>query len=234
LPEIGPYGQEQIKNAKVLLIGVGGLGAPLAIYLAAAGVGALGLIDDDRVELSNLARQIAFETGDIGRVKVEAAADRLEELNPDVRVVPHAVRLDTENADRLIAEYDLVCDGSDRFATRFVVQEACHRLQKTLVSGAVRGWEGQLSTFTPHLGPPHPCYRCLVPGMPAEPQDCAAGGVLGAIAGVMGALMATEAVKELVGGPSMSGRLLRYDGWRGTFRETRLMRDPACSLCGNT
>lgn len=236
LQEVGGTGQEALLKARVLVVGAGGLGSPLLMYLAAAGIGRLGVVDDDIVALSNLQRQIAHGTADIDRPKVESAAATVAALNPDVDFVAHAERIDPGNVMRLIAGYDIVADGSDNFDTRFLLNDACFLAGKTLVSAAVLRFDGQLSTYKAHLGAPHPCYRCLFPEPP--PPDlipsCAEGGVLGALAGVMGTLQATEVLKEVLGiGDSMSGQLLIYDGLGATFRKVRIRRDAACALCGD-
>lgn len=235
LPEIGEAGQEKLLAAKMLVIGTGGLGSPILYYLAAAGVGTLGVIDDDRVELSNLQRQILFETGDIGRPKADAAADRLSEINPDITIHAYAEKLEAANAKAHVASYDLVIDGSDNFTTRFLVNDTCFKLGKTLVSAAVDGFAGQLSIFKAHLGEPHPCYRCFCPeAPPLEAKACQERGVLGALCGVMGSLAATETIKEILGiGESLSGRLLRYDALLTRFRESRIVRDANCKLCAH-
>jgi adenylyltransferase/sulfurtransferase len=233
LPEMGLAGQARLKASSMLMIGAGGLGASALSYLAAAGVGHVGIVDHDAVELSNLNRQIIHETGDIGRRKVESAADRLEEINPAIRITTYAQRVETLPLPALLPSYDLVLDGSDNFATRFAVAEACHHAGVTLVSAAVRGLSAQISTFKAYLGAPHPCYRCLVPELPHVENDCAVQGVLGPLVGVMGSLMALEAIKERVGfGESLSGRLLRYNALRGTWAEAQLPKDPGCPLCG--
>jgi adenylyltransferase/sulfurtransferase len=235
LPEIGGVGQRRLLEAKVLLIGAGGLGSPLLLYLAAAGVGTLGVVDDDRVELANLQRQIAHPTTRIGQAKIESAALSARSLNPEVELIGHQQRLGPDNAAALVEPYDLVADGSDNFATRDAVHAACLRLGKTLVSAAVQGLEGQLTTFKAHLGPPHPCYRCL---FPAEPPpnlipSCAEGGVLGPAAGVIGCLQAVEVVKEILGvGDSLSGTLVLYDALGTALRPVRFSRRAACPLCG--
>lgn len=231
LPELGGIGQRRVKAARVLVIGAGGLGAPLLLYLAAAGVGRLGVVDDDTVSVSNLQRQVVFDSAAEGMPKTAAARRRLEALNPAIAVVTHEVRLTADNADGIVAPYDLVADGSDSFATRDVVQAACRRLGRTLVSGAVQGAEGQLTTFKPHLGPPHPCLRCLFPDAPdaGSLPSCAAGGVLGPVAGVVGTLQAVEVVKELVGlGEGLSGLLLSYDGLSARLDRMRVARDRRC------
>ncbi len=235
LPEIGGIGQARLLASRVLVVGAGGLGSPALLYLAAAGVGTIGLIDDDVVDLSNLQRQIAHDTAALGRPKVESAAERIRALNPDVTVEPHRARLDATNALDLVSRYDLVLDGSDNFATRFLVADACHLAGRTLVSAAVLRFEGQLATFKSHLGPPHPCYRCLhpTPPPPGLVPTCAEAGVFGAVTGVLGALQVTEALKELAGiGEGLSGRLILWDALSASFRTVRLRRDPACALCG--
>ncbi|GIX08852.1 MAG: molybdopterin biosynthesis protein [Elioraea sp.] len=235
LPEIGGTGQAKLLAARVLIIGAGGLGSPVLLYLAAAGVGTIGIIDDDAVDLSNLQRQIAHTTDRLGVAKVESAALAARALNPDVTIEAHRARLTPANALGLIGRYDLVCDGSDNFATRFLVADACHLAGRTLVSAAVLRFEGQVSTFKSHLGPPHPCYRCLHPEPPPEGliPTCAEAGVFGAVTGVLGALQATEALKEIAGvGEGLSGRLLLWDALAAAFRTVRLKRDPGCALCG--
>jgi molybdopterin/thiamine biosynthesis adenylyltransferase len=233
LAELGGIGQAALRAARVLVIGAGGLGSPLALYLAAAGVGCIGLVDDDLVELSNLQRQIAHATGRIGQPKVHSARTAMLELNPDIRVQPHRLRLDASNVMALLADYDLVCDGSDNFATRYLLADACVLARRTLVSASVLRFEGQLSTFRPHRG--GPCYRCLYPEAP-EPgvvPSCAEAGVLGAVTGVMGTLQASEAIKEITGiGDSMAGRLLLWDALSMRFATIRVPPDPACRLCG--
>jgi molybdopterin/thiamine biosynthesis adenylyltransferase len=233
LPEVGGTGQAKLRAARVLLVGAGGLGSPLLMYLAAAGIGTIGLIDDDVVELSNLQRQIAHTTAGIGTPKVISAAEAARRINPDVQVVTHATRLTADNALDLFAGYDLVCDGTDNFATRFLVSDACVLARRTLVSAAVLRFEGQLSVFKPHAG--GPCYRCLYPAPPPDGlvPSCSEAGVLGAVTGVMGTLQATEVLKEIMGiGETLSGRLLVWDALATVFRTVRLKRDPACPSCG--
>lgn len=232
LPEIGGVGQRRLRDARVLVVGAGGLGSPLLLYLAAAGVGRLGVADDDRVDLSNLHRQILFETPDAGRGKVAAALERLRRLNPEVGLTGHPERLAAANVEAVVAGYDLVADGSDNFATRALVQDACMRLGRPLVSASVQGLDGQLSTFKPHLGAPHPCLRCLFPDEPAADAlpSCVQGGVLGPAAGVVATLQAVEVVKELAGfGESLSGRLLLYDAAAATLDRVGVRRRPACA-----
>lgn len=235
LDEVGEEGQAKLLQSKVLVVGAGGLGAPMLLYLAAAGVGTIGVIDDDTVDLSNLQRQVIHMTDQVGRPKVESAAQLLARLNPDIRVIQFKSRITAENAADLIGGFDLVADGSDNFTTRFLLNDACYLAGKTLVSAALLRFDAQLSVFKAHLGPPHPCYRCLFPERP--PDDliprCEQAGILGAIAGMVGSLQATEVLKELLGlGESLSGHLLIYDGLDTTFRKIKTKRDPACALCG--
>ncbi len=235
LQEVGGIGQAKLKAARVLVIGAGGLGSPLTLYLAAAGIGTIGIVDHDQVELSNLQRQIAHTTARIGLPKAASAAEAAEALNPEVCIEPHAVRLDADNAAGLIGRYDVICDGTDNFATRFLVADACVLGQRTLVSAAVLRFDGQLSVFKPHLHTDGPCYRCLYPEPPPEGTvpTCSEAGVLGAVTGVMGTLQATEVLKEVLGvGESLSGKLLIWDALAARFRTVRLRRDPDCALCG--
>lgn len=228
LKELGGPGQQRLAAATVALVGLGGLGGPAALYLAAAGVGRLRLIDDDRVGLSNLQRQVLFATAEVGRPKVAAGAAALARLNPHAQCEAMSERLTPETADRLLAGADLVLDGSDSFATRLAVNAACQRLRLRLVSGAVGRWSGQLGVF----GPGGPCYACLVGEAPAEAEACAAVGVVGALTGVIGAAMALEAIKLITGaGAPLLGRLLLYEGLAGEARVIRLPRDPACPVC---
>jgi molybdopterin/thiamine biosynthesis adenylyltransferase len=237
LPEVGGAGQARLLDARVLVVGAGGLGSPLVMYLAAAGVGTIGLVDDDMVDLSNLQRQVLHTTARVGTPKVDSAAATVAALNPDVRIEAHRQRLDQGNAAALIRGYDIVADGSDNFTTRFVINDACYFLGKTLVSAAVLRFEGQLATYKAHQEGDHPCYRCLFPEPPPDgwAQSCAEAGVLGAVTGSLGSLQATEVIKELLGiGEGMSGRLLIYDGLNAAFRTVRVHRDPACPLCGES
>lgn len=233
LREVGGVGQAKLLAARVLIVGAGGLGAPAALYLAAAGVGTIGLVDDDTVAVSNLQRQIIFATADLGRPKVAAAAETIARLDPAIRVIPHALRLDDAAARALVQDYDLILDGTDNFATRHVVNRACVALGRTLVSGAVAQFEGQVATFKGHLGGAnHPCYQCFVPEETTAAENCAALGVLGAVTGVVGSLMAVEALKELTGaGESLAGRLVLYDALSSRFRTIRLAKDPDCPVC---
>jgi len=234
LRQVGGPGQARIRAARVLVIGAGGLGSPLALYLAAAGVGTIGLIDDDTVSLSNLQRQILFRTADVGRAKVEAGAAALGALNPGAAVETHALRLTAQNAAALFAGYDIIADGSDNFETRFLVNDTAFAARKTLVSAAVTEFEGQLATFKAHDGV-SPCYRCLFPSPPppGTVPSCSEAGVLGAAAGVMGSLQALEVLKEIAGfGAGLAGRLLVYEALTARFRTIALPRDPACPLHG--
>ncbi len=235
LPEVGGEGQAKLLQSRVLVIGAGGLGSPLLLYLAAAGTGTLGVVDDDFVDLSNLQRQVIHGTGRIGAAKVESARETLGEINPEVTLVTHQTRLSAENALELIADYDLVADGSDNFATRFLVNDACYLAKTPLVSAALLRFEGQISTFKAYLGGEEPCYRCIF--REAPPPDliptCAEGGVLGAVAGAMGSIQAVEVIKELLGiGESLSGSLVLYDALTTTFRKIKVKPDPECPLCG--
>jgi molybdopterin/thiamine biosynthesis adenylyltransferase len=228
LREVGGPGQQALKAARVLMVGVGGLGAPAALYLAAAGVGALGLVDADDVALSNLQRQVLYATADVGRSKLEAAAARLSALNPNVVVEPHPVMLDRANARAMVAGYDLVLDGTDDFATRFAVNAACAAEHKPLVSGAIGRWTGQVGVFAGQ-----PCYQCLVPEIPPDAETCAMVGVIGALAGVIGSMMALEAIKLVAhAGEPLTGRLLVYDALAGETRTVRVGADPDCPVCG--
>ncbi|MGP8026684.1 MAG: HesA/MoeB/ThiF family protein [Acidocella sp.] len=233
LRELGGTGQARLKSARVLVVGAGGLGSPLALYLAAAGVGTIGLVDADVVELSNLQRQIMHGVANLGRAKTASGAEALARINPLVSVVQHQTRLDASNAAELVGGYDIVCDGTDNFATRFLLADASVAARKTLVSAAVLRFEGQLSTFKPHEG--GPCYRCLYPEPPPEGlvPPCSEAGVLGAVTGVMGTLQATEVIKEITGiGRSMSGWLLIWNALDAEFRKIKLKKDPACAVCG--
>ncbi len=233
LPEVGVEGQRRLRAARVLLIGAGGLGSPAALYLAAAGIGTLGLVDFDRVDLTNLQRQILHATSAVGRSKLESAAQRIGELNPGVDVRTHAVRLSRENALAIIRDYDIVVDGSDNFPTRYLANDACVMLRRPYVYGSIFRFEGQASVFALQDGP---CYRCLYPEPPPPGlvPSCAEGGVLGVLPGVIGSIQALEAIKLVLGaGESLSGRLLLFDALRLRFRELRLRRDPACPVCGD-
>jgi len=235
LREVGGAGQAKLQASRVLVIGAGGLGSPVILYLAAAGVGTLGIADFDTVSLSNLQRQIAHRTADVGRPKTQSAADAARALNPNLKIEPHDLRLTEDNALDLIGRYDIVADGSDNFTTRFLVADACFFARKTLVSAAVSEFSGQLSTFKPGKG--QPCYRCLFaePPPPDSVQSCSEAGVLGAAAGVMGTLQALEIIKEITGaGESMAGKLLIYEALDTRFRTVTVRPDPACKLCGES
>ncbi len=237
LDEVGEEGQAKLIASRVLVVGAGGLGSPLLLYLAAAGVGVLGVVDDDTVDLSNLQRQIVHPTARIGAPKVESASATVAAINPEVRVEAHAVRLDASNAAALVRRYDLVADGSDNFSTRYLLNDVCFAERRTLVGAALSPFEGQLSTFKAYLGPPHPCYRCLFrePPPPDLVPRCETAGILGAVAGVIGTLQATEVLKELLGlGESLSGTLLMYDALRAGFHRIKLPRDPDCPTCGRS
>ena len=228
LREVGGPGQQKLKAASVLLVGAGGLGAPAAMYLAAAGVGTIILADPDEVDRSNLQRQVIYAEDDISRPKVEAAADRLHGINPHVFVAGFKGAFDAGSADELVEGVDLVLDGTDDFATRFCVNAACVKHGKPLVSGAIGRWTGQVGVFGAR-----PCYRCLVPEIPPEAETCVAVGVIGALAGVIGSMMALEAIKLITGaGDALSGRLLIYDALAAETRTVRVAGDPDCPVCG--
>lgn len=232
LAGIGREGQEKLQHAHVLVIGAGGLGSPVISCLAAAGIGHIGIVDYDRVELSNLQRQTLFETGDINRLKVEAARDRVYEMNPEVNVTLYPQKIDTSNATAIIRNYDIVADGSDNFATRFAVNAACRHGRKPLVSGAVRGYEGQVMAFKSYLGGAYPCYRCFVGSNPGDERGCRDVGVLGALTGTIGSMQAMEVIKELLGiGESLAGNVLLLDALTFTVRKTRIIRDSECECC---
>ena len=240
LKEVGGPGQLKLLRARVLVIGAGGLGSPIIMYLAAAGIGTIGIIDDDSVSLSNLQRQIIHGTSDDGRSKTQSAADTVAVLNPDVEVITYQERLTTENAAKLVADYDIIADGSDNFETRLAVNDACIQGKKTLVSGALHQFDGQLAVFKPHQnaddGTPLPCYRCFVGADPAPAFDrsCADQGILGSVAGVIGTLQATEVIKEILGiGVSLAGKLMLYNALDGESRIVILPSDPECPACGS-
>lgn len=233
LPQVGLAGQQKIRAASVLVVGAGGLGSPIALYLAAAGVGRLGLVDFDVVELSNLQRQVLHGTPDEGRPKTASAHDAIQRLNPEVAVIAHETRLTSANALEIIAGYDVVVDGTDNFPTRYLTNDACVLLKTPNVYGSIFRFEGQVSVFAPHLG--GPCYRCLYPEPPppGTVPTCAEGGVLGVLPGVIGSLQATEILKLILGtGTSLRGRLLLYDALEMRFRELKVRRDPECPICG--
>lgn len=233
LPQVGEEGQQRIRQARVLCIGAGGLGSPAAYYLVAAGVGTLGLVDMDEVDISNLQRQILHSTRDVGKPKVESAAEKLSRLNPDVKLELHQTRLTSENAFDLVDRYDVVVDGCDNFPTRYLVNDVCVFLNKPTVHGSVFRFEGQATVFLPGKGP---CYRCLypLPPAPGEVPSCQEAGVLGAVPGFIGSLQAAEALKLVLGvGQPLVGRLLSYDALAMSFREFKLRRDPECPVCGD-
>jgi len=232
LPEIGAEGQRKLKNARVLLVGTGGLGAPLGMYLAAAGVGTLGIVDFDTVDASNLQRQIIHGTRDVSRPKTASAKDRLRDINPHVNVVAYETRLTSANAQDIIREYDIVADGTDNFPTRYLVNDACILLGKPNVYGSVFRFEGQASVFGVPGGP---CYRCLYPEPPPPGlvPSCAEGGVLGVLPGIIGTIQANETIKLIVGGGEpLVNRLLLFDAWTMRFREVKLRKNPDCPMCG--
>jgi molybdopterin/thiamine biosynthesis adenylyltransferase/rhodanese-related sulfurtransferase len=232
LPEVGVDGQLKLLNAKVLLVGAGGLGAPSALYLAAAGIGTLGLVDDDAVDASNLQRQVIHDTLRIGMPKTESARRTIEALNPDVEVVEHRLRLDASNVLEVIEGYDVIVDGADNFPTRYLLNDASVRLRKPVVSASILSFDGQISTFVPFEGP---CYRCLYPTPPPAElaPSCAANGVLGVMAGTMGLLQANEVIKLVLGvGEPLIGRLLLFEALGTRFTELKVRRDPQCPICG--
>ncbi len=234
LPEVGLAGQKRIKATSVLCIGAGGLGSPIAMYLAAAGVGRLGLVDFDTVDFSNLQRQIIHGTDDVGRPKGESARETIRSINPNVEVTLHGVRLSSENAMDIIRQYDIVVDGTDNFPTRYLTNDACVLLKKPNVYGSIFRFEGQASVFAPHLG--GPCYRCLYPEPPPPGMvpSCAEGGVLGVLPGIIGCIQATEILKLALGrGTSLINRLMLFNALDMKFREVKLRRDPKCPLCGD-
>ena len=229
--DVGSKGQRTLMGSKALIIGAGGLGSPSAIYLALAGVGTVGIVDFDVVELSNLQRQVLHHTADVGRPKVQSAIDNIKSYNPDVNVVVHETRLESDNAMEIIDQYDLVINGADNFATRYLVNDACYLQNKPLVDGSILIFDGQATVFLPGEG----CYRCLFPSPPPPGMvpNCAEAGVLGALTGLVGSIQATEALKYFLGiGESLSSRLLLVDALSMTFREVRLKKNPNCPLCG--
>jgi len=233
MPEVTTDGQQRLKAARVLCIGAGGLGSPAALYLAAAGVGTIGIVDFDEVDLSNLQRQILHGTKDVGRSKLESAQDRLRDINPEIEIELHQCRFSSENASKIVSEYDVVVDGSDNFATRYLSNDVCVFASKPNVYGSVFRFEGQTTVFAPYLG--GPCYRCLFPEPPPPDSvpNCAQAGVLGVLPGIIGTLQAVEAIKLIVGiGEPLIGRLLHFDALKVKFRELNLRRDPQCPVCG--
>jgi adenylyltransferase/sulfurtransferase len=232
LPEVGGKGQRKLLSASVLIVGMGGLGSPAALYLAAAGVGTLGIVDFDEVELSNLHRQVIHTTNDLGKPKVLSAQQTMKAINPDVDVRVHRCRVRADNVMELIAQYDLILDGSDNFSTRFLLNDACLMAGKTNISGAVSRFDGQVTVFSPGEGP---CYRCLLPEMPppGSVPSCQEAGVLGVLPGIIGLIQATEAIKLILGiGSPLIGRMLIFDGLEMKFHELKIRRNPLCPACG--
>jgi len=233
LSEVGREGQERLKAASVALVGAGGLGSPAAIYLSAVGIGTIGMVDFDRVEEGNLQRQVLHGSADVGRTKLQSAKEKIAAINPNVQFIPHEERLTSANALAILKDYDVVVDGTDNFATRYLVNDACVMLKKPNVYASISRFEGMASVFAPHLG--GPCYRCWYPEPPPPGRvpSCAEAGVLGVVCGVMGSLQALETVKLILGkGTPLLGRLLRFDALAMVFREHRIPRDPDCPLCG--
>ncbi|MPZ98359.1 MAG: molybdopterin-synthase adenylyltransferase MoeB [Dehalococcoidia bacterium] len=232
MPQVGPQGQRKLRNAKVLIIGAGGLGGPVALYLALAGVGTIGLVEFDVVDLSNLQRQVLHQTQDVGRLKIESARDKLLAYNPHINVVEHRLPITSDNAMEIISQYDIVVNGADNFATRYLVNDAAYLAGKTLVDGAILLFDGQATVYKPG----HGCYRCLYPDPPPPGlvPSCAEAGVLGAITGIVGSIQATEVFKQILGvGESLVNRLLLIDALTMEFRTMKIRRDPSCPLCGD-
>ena len=232
IPEVGQEGQRKLLDAKVLLIGAGGLGSPIGLYLAASGVGTIGFVDDDVVDESNLQRQVLHGVDRIGMLKVDSAEQTIRGLNPETNVVKHVERLDAGNVERLIGDYDVIVDGTDNFDTRYVLNDAAVKLRKPVVHGSIYRWDGQITTFVPFEGP---CYRCMYPTQPPEElaPGCSVAGVLGVLPGIVGMLQANEVFKLVLGvGETLAGRLLMFDAMGTTFDEVRIWRDPACPACG--
>jgi molybdopterin/thiamine biosynthesis adenylyltransferase/rhodanese-related sulfurtransferase len=232
IPEIGQAGQRKLLDSRVLLIGAGGLGSPAALYLAASGIGTIGLVDDDVVDESNLQRQVLHASDRVGMLKTESARMTLTALNPETRVVEHRERLDADNVERLIADYDVIVDGTDNFDTRYLLNDAAVRLRKPVVHGSIYRWDGQVTTFIPFEGP---CYRCMYPTQPPPElaPACAVAGVLGVLPGIAGLIQANEVFKLVLGvGETLAGRLLMFDAMATDFSEVKIWRDPACPACG--
>ena len=233
LKQIGGAGQQKLMKAKVLVIGAGGLGSPLLLYLAAAGVGTITVIDDDVVEMSNLQRQIIHKTDNIGKSKVSSASQMLQEINPEIKIIQLNERLNCANIARIIQNCDIIADGCDNFATRFLVSDASTRYKKPLVSAALSQFDGQIATFKGYEKD-KPCYRCFIPEMPELTQNCAEAGILGAVAGVLGTLQATEVLKEILNiGESLAGKIMIYDALYSAVRVIKLPKDPKCKYCGS-
>jgi len=236
LPEVGAEGQSKLLESKVFMIGAGGLGSPVAYYLAAAGVGTIGIADADVVDSSNLQRQIIHNQDRIGMPKVESARETMQALNPDVKVNTYNYFITADNVREIIRDYDLIIDGCDNFPTRFLVNDACYMEKKPLISGAMFRFEGQVATFKPHQQKDAPCYRCLYPEPPPAGlvPSCSEAGILGALAGAVGTIQAIEAIKELLGiGDSLAGKLMVFDALRMEWKKLKLHKDPACPLCGD-
>lgn len=232
LPEVGGEGQQKIMKGKVLVLGAGGLGSPAALYLAAAGVGTLGIVDSDEVDITNLQRQVLHFTEDIGRSKTESASEKLSKLNPDIKIKTYQLKINSENIANLIKNYDVIVDGTDNFPTRFLVNDACYFAKKPLVHGAILRFDGQVMTIIPDVGP---CYRCIYrePPPPGMVPSCQQAGVIGSVAGIIGTIQANEALKILMGvGKTLSGRLLVVDALEANFRQINTKKDPRCPLCG--
>lgn len=232
LPNVGGKGQEKLLNAKVLIIGAGGLGSPCALYLASAGIGIIGIVDSDAVELNNLQRQILHSTKDVGRPKVESAKERLNAVNSDVKIIPYKLRLNSENILGIIKDYDIIVDGSDNFPTRYLVNDACVLSQKPLSHGGIFRFDGQAITILPHKSA---CYRCLFPESPPPGlvPSCQEAGILGAVAGVIGTIQANEALKYILEtGELLTGKLLIFNALDSSFRQVKVLRDPKCPVCG--
>ena len=233
LPEVGGAGQEKLLKSRVFCLGMGGLGSPVALYLAAAGVGTIGIADSDRVDISNLHRQVLHYTADIGKPKTESAGEKLEQLNPDVNIVLHDGHVSKDNIREMIRDYDIVVDGSDNFPTRYLANDACYFERKTLVSGAIFQFEGQVAVFKPHAG--GACYRCLYPELPPRGvvPSCQEAGILGAAAGTIGTLQALEVLKQILGiGEPLTDRLLVFNALNMSFNSVGIRKDPGCRLCG--
>lgn len=234
LPEIGGVGQEKLLRSKVFCLGLGGLGSPIALYLAAAGVGTIGVADSDHVEISNLQRQVLHFTSDIGKLKAHSAREKLEQLNPDIHVIAYDEMITKHNIRDIIKNYDIVIDGSDNFPTRYLMNDACYFEKKTLVSGAILGFEGQVSVFKPHTA--GPCYRCLYPEIPPAGliPSCQEAGILGAVAGIIGSIQSLEALKEMLQiGDPLVGRLFIFNALKTHVTEVKVQKDPACPICGD-
>lgn len=232
LGDVGEAGQQKLLDARVLVVGAGGLGSALVSYLAAAGVGHIGIIDPDRVELSNLARQIIHETGDIGRLKVESASDRVAELNPEIKVIPYPFALTNANANDIISAYDIIADGCDNFTTRFIVNAACIKLKKSLISAAIAGWAGNVLSIIPELSVSAGCYQCFVNPDAPEANTCRESGVIGPLAGIIGSMQALEVINTILGRPALAHRIAFYDAHTIRSRNTARTRDMHCPICG--